>query len=153
MVFLDMLAIFFLYYKKQPNRLSRRILEGIIHGSHPVWSQDYFALRHVSAQIILWPRNTLARNIFGPRIKFSMWCRNRGGHWTPQYLSDQLTLFGPGRADYPHLLLLAPPKVFTFRQHWEVNSLTLHNLHYIVLALCKAARPAQMKEKIKILVL
>ena len=26
----------------------------------------------------------------------------------------------------------------------EVNSLTLHNLHYIVLALCKAARPAQM---------
>ena len=35
----------------------------------------------------------------------------------------------------------------------EVNSLTLRNLHYIVLALCKAARPAQMKEKIKILVL
>ena len=35
----------------------------------------------------------------------------------------------------------------------EVNSLTLHNLHYIMLALCKAARPAQMKEKIKILVL
>ena len=35
----------------------------------------------------------------------------------------------------------------------EVNSLTLHNLHYIVLALCKAARPAQIKEKIKILVL
>ena len=35
----------------------------------------------------------------------------------------------------------------------EVNSLTLHNLHYIVLALCKAARPAQIKEKIEILVL
>jgi hypothetical protein len=35
----------------------------------------------------------------------------------------------------------------------EVNSLTLQNLHYIVLALCKATRPAQMKEKIKILVL
>ena len=35
----------------------------------------------------------------------------------------------------------------------EVNSLTLHNLHYIMLALCKAARPAQIKEKIKILVL
>ena len=29
----------------------------------------------------------------------------------------QLTLFEPGRADYPHLLLLAPPKFFTFRQH------------------------------------
>ena len=27
----------------------------------------------------------------------------------PQYLADQLTLFQPGRADYPHLLLLAPP--------------------------------------------
>ena len=35
----------------------------------------------------------------------------------------------------------------------EVNSLTLHNLHYNVLALCKAARPAQIKEKIEILVL
>ena len=35
----------------------------------------------------------------------------------------------------------------------EVNSLTLHNLHYTVFALCKAARPAQIKEKIKILVL
>ena len=35
----------------------------------------------------------------------------------------------------------------------EVNSLTLHNLHDIVLALCKAARAAQIKEKIKILVL
>ena len=27
-------------------------------------------------------------------------------------LADQLTLFQPGRADYPHLLLLAPPNVF-----------------------------------------
>ena len=35
----------------------------------------------------------------------------------------------------------------------EVNSLTLHNLQYIMLALCKAARLAQIKEKIKILVL
>jgi hypothetical protein len=26
----------------------------------------------------------------------------------PQYFADQLTLFEPGRADYPHLLLLAP---------------------------------------------
>ena len=35
----------------------------------------------------------------------------------------------------------------------EVNSLTLHNLHYHVLALSKAARPGQIKEKIKIMVL
>ena len=35
----------------------------------------------------------------------------------------------------------------------KVNSLTLHNLHYIMHALCKAARPAQIKEKIEILVL
>jgi hypothetical protein len=34
----------------------------------------------------------------------------------------------------------------------QVNSLTLKNLHYIVLALWKATRPAQVKEKIKILV-
>ena len=42
----------------------------------------------------------------------SQWCRNRGsqgGHCPPpQYFADQLTLFEPGRADYPHLLLLAP---------------------------------------------
>ena len=35
----------------------------------------------------------------------------------------------------------------------EVNSSTLHILHYIVLALCKAARPAQIKEEIEIFVL
>ena len=29
--------------------------------------------------------------------------------YRPQCLADQLTLFQPGRADYPHLLLLAPP--------------------------------------------
>ena len=39
----------------------------------------------------------------------------------PQYLSNQLTLFEPGRADYPHLLLLAPPKFFTFRQHCKIR--------------------------------
>ena len=43
------------------------------------------------------------------------WYRNRG---TPQYLADQLTIFEPGRADYPHLLLLAPSMFFTFRHHW-----------------------------------
>ena len=35
----------------------------------------------------------------------------------------------------------------------EVNSLTLHNLYHNVLALSKAARPAQIKEKMEILVL
>ena len=39
------------------------------------------------------------------------------GHWPPQYLADQFTLFQPGRADHPHLLLLAPPKFFTFWHH------------------------------------
>jgi hypothetical protein len=34
----------------------------------------------------------------------------------------------------------------------QVNSLTLNNLHYIVLALCKAAKTAQVKEKIENLV-
>ena len=32
----------------------------------------------------------------------------QGGHWPPQYFADQLTLFELGRADYPHLLLMAP---------------------------------------------
>ena len=44
-----------------------------------------------------------------------------GGHWPPQYFADQLTLFEPGRADYPHLLLLAPSMFFTFRHHWIVR--------------------------------
>jgi hypothetical protein len=35
----------------------------------------------------------------------------------------------------------------------QVNSSTLNNLHYIVLALCKAAKTAKVKEKIEILVL
>ena len=35
----------------------------------------------------------------------------------------------------------------------EVNSLTLHNLYYNVLGLCKGARSAQIKEKIEIVVL
>ena len=38
----------------------------------------------------------------------------------PQYLGDQLTLFEPGRAYYPHLLLKAPPNFFTFRHHCYV---------------------------------
>ena len=37
----------------------------------------------------------------------------QGGHWPPQYLAHQLTLFETGRADYPHLLLLAPPQCFS----------------------------------------
>ena len=31
--------------------------------------------------------------------------------------ADQLTLFKPGWANYPHILLLEPPKFFTFRHH------------------------------------
>ena len=39
------------------------------------------------------------------------------GLLAPQYFADQLTPFQPGRADYPQLLLLAPPMFFTFRHH------------------------------------
>ena len=38
-----------------------------------------------------------------------------GGEGGQGYLAEQLTLFQPGRADYPHLLLLEPPMFFTFR--------------------------------------
>ena len=34
--------------------------------------------------------------------------RGATSHWPSQYFADQLTLFEPGRADYPQLLLLAP---------------------------------------------
>ena len=35
-----------------------------------------------------------------------------GGPLAPQYFADQLTLFKPGRAHYPHLLLLSLPNVY-----------------------------------------
>jgi hypothetical protein len=37
----------------------------------------------------------------------------------PKYLADQLTLFQPGRADYPNLLLLAPPIAFNEAFAWN----------------------------------
>ena len=43
------------------------------------------------------------------------WCRKRGGQGARG--ANKLTLCHSGRADYPHLLLLAPPMFFTFRHH------------------------------------
>ena len=40
-------------------------------------------------------------------------------HTVQQYMADQLTRFEPGRADYPHLLILSPPKYFHL---WVSNS-------------------------------
>ena len=51
------------------------------------------------------------------------WCRNwggQGGHWPPQYLADQLTLFQPGVGRLCPPLPLAPPKFFTFRHHCTI---------------------------------
>ena len=43
----------------------------------------------------------------------------RGATAPPPSFADQLTLFEPERANYPHLLLLPPPPMFfTFRHHW-----------------------------------
>ena len=73
----------------------------------------------------------------GSPVYYSMnqWCRNRGGqggHWPPQYLADQLTLFQRERADYTHLdvinyrflttitittITTGPQKIFTFWHH------------------------------------
>ena len=50
----------------------------------------------------------------------------RGATAPPQYLADQWTLLQPGRADYPHLLLLEPPKFFTFRHHCD-SAVSLRN--------------------------
>ena len=47
-----------------------------------------------------------------------------GGPLAPQYLADQLTLFQRGRANYPRLLLLAPPIFFTFRHHCKSMNLS-----------------------------
>ena len=44
-----------------------------------------------------------------------------GGPLAPQYFADQLTLFKPGRADYPHLLQMAPP------QYFSPSGITEHN--------------------------
>ena len=47
-----------------------------------------------------------------------------GGHWP-----DHLTLFQPGREDYPHLILLAPLKFFTFRHHWKYITKKIDDLY------------------------
>ena len=46
-------------------------------------------------------------------------------------IDDQLTLFQPGRADYSHLILLAPPKAmfFIFRHHWSMDGVLWFSLH------------------------
>ena len=49
--------------------------------------------------------------------RFEIVAKGSFKYYISQYLSDQLTLFRPGRADYPHLLLLVPPKFFTFQNH------------------------------------
>ena len=53
-----------------------------------------------------------------------------GGPLAPQYLADQLTLFELGRADYPHLLLLAPPQCFSPSGITEVHT-------YVVKFICQ----------------
>ena len=59
--------------------------------------------------------------VFSSKMQFATYISQKCNHissvWPPQYLADQLTLLQPGRADYPHLLLQAPPKFFTFRHH------------------------------------
>ena len=48
---------------------------------------------------------------------------------SPQYLADQLTLFQPGRANNPHLLLLAP-------QSFSSSGIT--ESYVVVATLCRA---------------
>ena len=38
----------------------------------------------------------------------------QGGQWPPQYFADQLTLFEPGRADYPPHYYWPPPPLQCF---------------------------------------
>ena len=64
-------------------------------------------------------------------LNSTQWCRNRGGqggHWPPQYLADQLTLFQPWGADSAHPLLVAPPMFFTFRHHCELTQGPNHEI-------------------------
>ena len=67
-----------------------------------------------------------------------------------------LTLFEPARADYPHLLLLAPPKFFTFQQHciesrklcpWLSNFILFSCLSFL-LRFLKKFRPALETESL-----
>ena len=65
-------------------------------------------------------------------------------------IAPGVTPQGPKYAQEPKKVQIYPNPVITIL---EINSLTFHNLHHIVLALCKVARPAQIKERIKNLVL
>ena len=62
--------------------------------------------------------NNLMSSNFQHVIKLSYAGTGRARGATAPHLHPR-TLFEPGRADYPHLLLLAPPKFFSFRHHWS----------------------------------
>ena len=84
-----------------PKRISERSLMKI------------YLIQVIGLCISYWKIEVQKRNI--PHLKaFAVMPEpgNQGGHWPPQYLADQLTLFEQGRADYPHLLLLASTNVF-----------------------------------------
>jgi hypothetical protein len=55
------------------------------------------------------------------------------GYWQPQFSTDQLTLFQPGRADSAPTLILAPPDFHTFLRPWTLTTragrATLHVVH------------------------
>ena len=63
-----------------------------------IWNHIYFAPNVKDFYILVYLRRMLS-------------CSGAGT------FADQLTLFKPGRTDYPHLLLLAPPMFFTFQHH------------------------------------
>ena len=55
-------------------------------------------------------------------------------------LADQLTLFKPGRADYPHPLLLAPPMFFTFRHLRPIPFPLMRNVDQLLAHLLQRMR-------------
>ena len=73
----------------------------------------YIALKEILREKnINLDRTIVMLSTFAPIV-----CSDAGTGGGGQYFADQLTLFEPGRADYPQLLLLAPPMFFTFRHH------------------------------------
>ena len=119
-------------------------LDGTVfaYESVQIWRENFPLVPLVppALQIMLW---TVQHSGTNGRTDAAQWCRNRGGQGghcpPPPYLADQLTLFQPGRADNPHLLLLAPPMFFTFRHHYSRVRAVLWFIHpswYICPARC-----------------
>ena len=121
--------------KTMKNRKIRQIRMGLL-GEESLQIVIEIAITHI-CHIMLMKRKVITLNWIIIKMAILLlgiaYDTSDAGTGGPKYLAIQLTLFQPGWADYPYLLLLAPSKFFTLRHHWIVlNPFELLSICYIV---------------------